>query len=196
MSALSPSCPTIRRWTRRARPGRLVAAVLLVAIATFAACRPGGQAGDGGSQLSAGDRQRIAAEVEARLREATDLGAGGDVVARMLSLYPDSGRVVSASTGQVTTSRDSLAASVQHFWAFIGQNMRQPEWRWGPMQVDVLGPDAAVVTATYRIPHITPQGEPHVIGGAWTAVFQRRGERWVVVQEHLSDAPGPLSPAP
>jgi hypothetical protein len=30
---------------------------------------------------------------------------------------------------------------------------------------------------------------PHVIGGAWTAVFQRRGRRWVIVQEHLSDAP-------
>jgi hypothetical protein len=27
----------------------------------------------------------------------------------------------------------------------------------------------------------------HVIGGAWTAVFQKRGGRWVVIQEHLSD---------
>lgn len=151
---------------------------------------------EAGAALTAGERQAIATAVEQRLREATDLRAGGDVVARMLSLYPDSGRVVSASTGQVTTERDSLAASVQHFWEYIGQNMRDPEWRWGPMEVDVLGPDAAVVTATYRIPHITPRGEPHVIGGAWTAVFARRDGRWVVVQEHLSDTPGPLSPTP
>jgi ketosteroid isomerase-like protein len=55
------------------------------------------------------------------------------------------------------------------------------------MHVDVLARDAAVVTATYRVPHRTPRGEPHTIGGALTAVFQRRDGRWSVVQEHLSD---------
>ena len=57
------------------------------------------------------------------------------------------------------------------------------------MHVDVLAPDAAVVTTTYRVPHLTPAGQPHVIAGAWTAVFQRRDGRWVIVQEHLSDMP-------
>jgi hypothetical protein len=28
-----------------------------------------------------------------------------------------------------------------------------------------------------------------VIAGAWTAAFERRGGRWVIVQEHLSDLP-------
>jgi ketosteroid isomerase-like protein len=50
-------------------------------------------------------------------------------------------------------------------------------------------PDAAVVTTTYRVPHLTPAGAPHVLAGAWTAVFARRGGRWVIVQEHLSDVP-------
>jgi hypothetical protein len=27
----------------------------------------------------------------------------------------------------------------------------------------------------------------HVIGGAWTAVFQKRAGKWVIIQEHLSD---------
>jgi ketosteroid isomerase-like protein len=58
------------------------------------------------------------------------------------------------------------------------------------MNVDVLAPDAAVMTSTYRIPHLTPTGMNHVIGGAWTAVFQKRGDRWVIIQEHLSDVPG------
>jgi ketosteroid isomerase-like protein len=62
------------------------------------------------------------------------------------------------------------------------------------MYVDVLAPGAAVVTTTYRVPHITPAGEPHVIAGAWTAVFQQRDGRWVIVHEHLSDVP--FSPAP
>ncbi|HEU4629898.1 MAG TPA: nuclear transport factor 2 family protein [Gemmatimonadaceae bacterium] len=170
-------------------PSILRPAALLLALA----CAP---RGDAGRPLTERERAAVAAAVEQRLRDATDLRAGGDVVARMLSIYPDSGRVVSASAGQVTTSRDSLAASIATFWQNVGQNMRNPEWRWGPMLVDVLGPDAAVVTATYRIPHLTPRNEPHVIGGAWTAVFQRRDGRWVVVQEHLSDLTGPVSPTP
>lgn len=173
---------------------RVITPVVSLLLVAILGCT--GAGGDSNRPLSPSDRQAIATAVEQRLRDATDLSAGGDVVARMLSLYPDSGRVVSASAGYVTTDRDSLAGSVRHFWEYIGQNMRDPEWRWGPMQVDVLGPDAAVVTATYRIPHLTPRGEPHVIGGAWTAVFVRRDGRWVVVQEHLSDTPGPLSPTP
>jgi hypothetical protein len=57
------------------------------------------------------------------------------------------------------------------------------------MIVDVLAPDAAVMTATYRVPHLTPQGMPHVVAGAWTAVLVKRGGRWLIIQEHLSDAP-------
>jgi hypothetical protein len=53
----------------------------------------------------------------------------------------------------------------------------------------VLSPDAAVMTATYRVPHLTPRNQPHVIAGAWTAVFVRRDGRWMIVQEHLSDVP-------
>jgi hypothetical protein len=53
----------------------------------------------------------------------------------------------------------------------------------------VLAPDAAVLTASYRIPHLTPMNMEHVIAGAWTAVFVNRGGKWVVIQEHLSDVP-------
>jgi hypothetical protein len=107
----------------------------------------------------------------------------------MLSLYPASGRVISASGGQVMTSRDSLAAGINTFWNSIGRNMREPHWIWDHFYVDVLSPTAAVVTATYHVPHLTPRNTPHVIGGAMTEIFQRRGNRWVVIQEHLSDLP-------
>jgi len=60
---------------------------------------------------------------------------------------------------------------------------------FGVLIFDVLAPDAAVMTATYHVPHLTPRNMPHTIGGAWTAVFQKRGNRWVIVQEHLSDLP-------
>ncbi|HEU4585013.1 MAG TPA: DUF4440 domain-containing protein, partial [Gemmatimonadaceae bacterium] len=138
------------------------------------------------SSLTVVQREAIADTIRMRITTAANLSAT-DVVASLMSLYPDTGRVVSASSGRITTSRDSLALDITAFWRNIGQNMRQPRWEWGPMYIDVLSPDAAVLTATYRIPHITPQGHPHVVGGAWTAVFQRRAGRWVIIQEHLSD---------
>ena len=112
-----------------------------------------------------------------------------DVVDRLLALYPDTGRVVSASGGRVITSRDSLDAAIRSFWMTVGRNMRNPKTEWGPIHVDVPSTRAAVITAQYQVPHTTPTGAPHTIGGAMTLVFEKQGTRWVVIQEHLSDLP-------
>ena len=157
---------------------------LLVLFAATMAC-----ARSDTSSLTATQRAAIADTLRARMVAAYDLSKPGDAVARLMSLYPDSGPIVSASGGRVSTSRDSLQAELRAFWENVGRNMRDPKWTWGQMHVDVLAPDAAVVTTTYSVPHLTPRGEPHVIAGAWTAVFQRRAGRWVIVQEHLSDLP-------
>ncbi len=163
---------------------RVAVVALALALASIAACRPASSSP--GTSLTAAERDAIADTIRTRITTAANLSAK-DVVASLMSLYPDTGRVISASSGHVTTSRDSLALDIAAFWRNIGQNMRDPRWEWGPMYIDVLAPDAAVLTATYRIPHITPQGRPHTVGGAWTAVFQRRAGKWVIVQEHLSD---------
>jgi ketosteroid isomerase-like protein len=160
---------------------------LALCLASLAGCGPASTpASAAHASMSTAEREAIADTIRARITTAANLSAK-DVVASLMSLYPDTGRVVSASAGHITTSRDSLALDIATFWRNIGQNMRQPRWEWGPMYIDVLSPDAAVLTATYRIPHITPQGHPHVVGGVWTAVFQRRAGRWVIIQEHLSD---------
>jgi hypothetical protein len=176
MTRLESTSPTVR------------AAVLplILLVASLGACRPEPAPASTRTPLSAAEREAIADTVRSRITAAADLSAK-DVVASLMSLYPDTGRVISASAGHITTSRDSLALDIAAFWRNIGRNMRQPRWEWGPIYVDVLAPDAAVLTATYRIPHITPQGNPHIVGGAWTAVFQRRGSKWVIIQEHLSD---------
>lgn len=137
--------------------------------------------------LSDAERKAIADTLRARIVSAYDLTTPGDAVARMMSLYPPTGNVVSASGGRVSVSRDSLEAGIRAFWQYVGQNMRDPKWIWDEMHVDVLARDAAVVTATYHVPHRTPRGDPHTIAGAMTVAFQRRGDRWSVVQEHLSD---------
>ena len=146
------------------------------------ACAPGGRS------LSSRDSSRIAAEIEQRVKTAYDLKAS-DAEQRMIGLYAPTGRIVSAASGTVMTSRDTILGGVRYFWRQVGSNMRDPKWIWDRMVVDVLGPNAAVMTASYHIPHLTPRGEPHVLGGAWTAVFERRGKDWVIVQEHLSDLP-------
>ncbi len=138
--------------------------------------------------LSPEDRRTIADSLARQVKAAYDLSKP-DVAQRMLSLYPPAGPIVSASAGRMTTSRDTLAMGIKAFWDNVGVNMRQPQWVWDKMVVDVLAPNAAVMTATYHIPHLTPQNQPHVIAGAWTAAFEKRGSRWYVVQEHLSDVP-------
>ena len=135
------------------------------------------------ANMSAAEKTAIADSLKHLVVSTYDLSKP-DPVNRLMSLYPTDGRVISASGGVTTTTRPDLQKAIQAFWTYVGQNMR---WEWTSMTVDVLAPDAAVMTSTYRIPHLTPMGMNHVIGGAWTAVFQKRGGKWVIIQEHLSD---------
>jgi len=134
--------------------------------------------------------QRLAAEraIKQEVIAAYDFSSA-HVIDNLMSLYAPAGRIVSASGGRVTTSRDSLRMGIAAFWENVGRNMRDPRVEWTSMAIDVLAPNVAVMTATYRIPHKQPNGLPHVIGGAWTAVFELQHGRWVIVQEHLSDNP-------
>lgn len=137
------------------------------------------------------ERAAIADSLKHLVTAAYDLSKP-DLVARLMSLYPSEGPVISANTGHADTTRAALESQIQTFWRYVGSNMRNPRWEWTSMHIDVLSRDAAVMTATYRIPHLNPHDMPHVISGAWTAVFANRGGRWVIVQEHLSDAPSQM----
>jgi len=170
--------------THSLSPARLLGLLLLASLAGTA-CQST-RAGVGA--VSDAESRAIADSLEASVRSAYDLGPG-DVPSRMLSVYPARGRVVSAAGGRVTTTRDSLAAAIGSFWDGVGQYMINPTWRWGEFEVDVLTRDVAVMSVPYTVPHWTDRGAPHVIGGVWTAVWQRRDGRWVVTHEHLSDLP-------
>jgi di/tricarboxylate transporter len=159
---------------------RLQLAIGLVALGV-AACTSS-------TTVSDTDRKAIVDSLTRQVKAAYDLSKP-NAEQRLLSLYPDSGRIVSAGSGRMMTSRDTLAMGIKAFWTNVGANMREPQWIWDQMVFDVLAPNAAVMTATYHVPHKTPRNEPHTIAGAWTAVFQKRGDRWYIVQEHLSDLP-------
>ena len=160
---------------------------MLLGATELAACGPGS------SRLDDRQRAAIADTLRRTITSAYDFRQP-NVVARLMSLYPDSGRVVSASAGRVTTTRGALESELTRFWTYVGVNMRDPVWTWGEMYVDVISRDAAVMTATYSIAHHTPEGAPHTVGGAWTALWLRRGGKWTIVQEHLSDAAAPAMP--
>lgn len=157
----------------------IVAALL---IATALAC-------DGSAtRVTPAERDAAVRAIRAEVTSAYDF-TRPNVAQNLMALYTPTGPIVSASVGRVVTSRDTLRAELQTFWKYVGSNMRNPRVEWTFMRIDVLAPNAAVMTATYRIPHTQPNGMPHVIGGAWTAAFRKAGDRWYIVQEHLSDDP-------
>lgn len=138
--------------------------------------------------LSRADSTAAARAVVREVSAAYDLSRP-NVVDNLMGLYAPSGPIVSASAGRVITSRDTLRQGIQAFADNVLRNMHGPRFEWTSMHVDVLAPDVAAMTATYRIPHVQPNGMQHVVGGAWTAVFERIGDRWFIRQEHLSDDP-------
>ena len=162
---------------------RYSAFALIVALALGCSTRAGES-----DELSSSEREAIANSIRTLLTDTYTFD-GSDPVPRFMRLYPDTGSVVSAASGGFTTARDSVRNALTTFWTTTGQYMQQPSWTWGTMQVDVLSREAAAVTARYTIPHWTPEGKPHVVGGVWTSVWTRRDGRWVIVQEHLSDLP-------
>ena len=185
------------------RPSSVPAGLALAAALALAACRT--ESAEPAHAATQGRAADARATADARAAALADtLGtllsdaydfSRPDVVARLMALYAPDDPVVSAAAGRVTTSRAALQLQIQRFWERVGQNMRDPRFLLGTPHVTVLGPDAAVLTTTYAIPHRTPEDRPHTLSGAWTAVFERRAGRWVIVQEHLSDAVPPPMPA-
>lgn len=166
------------------RAGGLIAALGLV---VQFACGP-----QAPKPVSDGQRKTITDSLTHLVVNTYDLSRP-DAVTRLMSLYPASGPVISTSTGHISTTRAELQEEIETFWKYVGSNMRDPKWEWTSMHIDVLAPDAAVMTASYRVPHLTPTGMKHTIAGAWTAVFVNRGGKWQVIQEHLSDVPASIA---
>ena len=173
----SVSSTAVRQWAANLGATTAVFGIALLAFG----CQ-------GAAHVSAEQRLAIADSLEALVKQAYDF-AQPNPTQRLLSLYPDSGRVISAAAGRVTSTRAVLATEIAGFWQRVGQNMKGPKFLIGSSYVDVLTPDAAVMTFSYSIPHTTPMGRPHTVAGAWTTLWRREGGRWMIVQEHLSDTP-------
>src|SRR5215210_1117115 len=71
------------------------------------------------------ERKAIADSLKRLVVSAYDLSKP-DPVKNLMSLYPNAGRVISASGGVITTSRPELEQGIKAFWTYVGQNMKQP----------------------------------------------------------------------
>ncbi|HEY5087235.1 MAG TPA: hypothetical protein VII66_07775 [Gemmatimonadaceae bacterium] len=160
----------------------LIRSLVLVAAFTTLGCS--------GTVPAVNALQRLAAQraIRNEVVSAYDFSRP-NVPDNLMALYAPTGPIISASGGRITTSRDSLRAGIHAFWTNVGRNMRAAHVEWTAMNIEILAPTVAVMAATYRIPHEQPNGLPHVIGGAWTAVFVLRNGHWYVIEEHLSDNP-------
>jgi hypothetical protein len=132
-----------------------------------------------------GNSGALADTLTTLIADAYDFDRPG-VLDRMIALYANSDEIVSASGGQITVSADSVGAGIVRFWELAGQNMRDARWSWEDVHVERLGADAAVLTGSWSIPHIAPDGQPHLLQGAWTAAFRKLDGEWKIVHEHLS----------
>jgi ketosteroid isomerase-like protein len=186
-SKLSHALVTGNRMSHSGHSRAVTAGLVALAMAIMAC--------GGGTDLSPAQRASIARDIESKVRAAYDLSQPG-AEQRMLALYADTGRIISAEGGEVVATRDSVQLGIRLFWQYVGQNMRQPKWIWTHTYVDVLSPNAAVFTGAYRVPHLTPRNQPHELAGVMTLVFVKRSDKWGIVQEHLSDTPPPPAAMP
>jgi ketosteroid isomerase-like protein len=154
----------------------------ILGFAVIAACRAADSAG-------APDDALLADSLASLIAAAYDFETPG-TLERMNALYAESRDVVSASAGDIIISADSVRAGITRFWEQAGANMQEARWTWDEVHVKRLGPDAAVLTGLWSLPHIAPDGLPHTIEGAWTAVFERIDGKWKIVHEHLSQPSG------
>lgn len=53
------------------------------------------------------------------------------------------------------------------------------------VRVHVRG-NLAWATSTFHMDAVSKDGKPSPLDGRWTGIFQKKGDRWLIVHEHLS----------
>jgi uncharacterized protein (TIGR02246 family) len=104
----------------------------------------------------------------------------------LMQLMPDTG-AIAITDGAMVTDMDSVRAVLEQFW---GQPwLKDLKVKWEIKRIDVVAPDAAVLTTTGTTTVLDTAGEKHSMSHHWTGLWQNRGGRWVVVQQHASTIP-------
>ncbi|NIM49961.1 MAG: DUF3225 domain-containing protein [Gemmatimonadales bacterium] len=103
------------------------------------------------------------------------------------AMAPWASELVWAENGVLGANRDSLDTVWRGMFASI-QEVTSGDW--GEVHVKVLGPDAAVFSATFDWAGVDTSGAQIGTAGVWTTVWLRTDEGWKIVHGHESFPPG------
>ena len=103
-------------------------------------------------------------------------------------MAPYGSEFIWAENGVLGTNRDSMVGAWSGVFAGI-QELTSVDW--GEVHVDVLGPDAAVFTATFDWTGVDTSGAVMEVGGVWTTIWARTDEGWKIIHGHESLLPLP-----
>ena len=104
----------------------------------------------------------------------------------LMQLMPETG-ALAITDGSMVTDMDSLRGGIEQFWGLPWLNDLKVQWE--VRRIDVLAPDAAVVTTTGSTVLDSAGKKKFTIRHHWTGLWQNRDGRWVVVQQHASTIP-------
>jgi uncharacterized protein (TIGR02246 family) len=126
------------------------------------------------------DAKQCAAIVEAVKRVAWEHLRAKDAAEALSHYEPDA---VVASNASLYPSFERFAEHAREFY----RTLRSIDLAvWDEMHVQVLGEDAAVLTATVRWSSTDTAGGRLDLKGVWTAVFVQRDGRWSICSRHES----------
>jgi uncharacterized protein (TIGR02246 family) len=128
------------------------------------------------------DGKQFAAIEEAVKRVAWEHLRAKDAAQALSHYEPDA---IVASNASVYPSFERFAEDAREFYRTV---QRIDLAVWDGMHVQVLGEDAAVLTATFRWSSTDTSGGHLDLQGVWTAVFVQRDGRWRMCSRHESFA--------
>ncbi|MCZ6758910.1 MAG: nuclear transport factor 2 family protein [Gemmatimonadetes bacterium] len=130
------------------------------------------------------------AESEARMREmvTSELNTVTDAFQEsIVNLDADAYLSIFAPESELRFTRDGQVVVGLHDEVRLQFGyVESMECDWPSRWVTVLSREAATVTFTYDCTGQNHDGQEWEGGGAWTNVFQSRGDRWIVVEVHES----------
>ncbi|NNG17468.1 MAG: SgcJ/EcaC family oxidoreductase [Gemmatimonadales bacterium] len=129
------------------------------------------------------DAQQRAAIVEAVKRVAREHLRAKNATDALSHYEPDA---IVAGNAFLYPSFEQFAEDARDFYRTLQQIDLAV---WDEMHVQVLGEDAAVLTATVRWSSTDTAGVRLDLKGAWTAVFVQRDGRWRICARHESFEP-------
>ena len=146
----------------------------LVAVAMLAGCK---QSPSGQDPVTQSQAMRIVSEAEATFTSG-DLG-------KIMDQYAEDAVMIDASKPDPSADRKVATDSARTF-----VSMKPADYQVVARHIQLLGPDAFVSSGIERFSVAAGTARP-MVSARFTDVFQRNGDRWKIVHEHVSMPPTP-----